>query len=93
MVVSTTIDRRPVIVRREDGWEKRWVWRCGRCRLGVGYSLSDGVGVGTGTVTVEGAEKEREMKVVYLLPGGLVGTREMMEGRFGDEGDVVLGGE
>ena len=83
MVTSTTIDRKPLIVRREDGFEKRWVWRCGRCRLGVGYSLGDG-GVG------EAGEKG---KVVYLLPGGLVGTRDMREGRYGGDGEIVLGGE
>ena len=95
MVVSTTIDRKAVVVRREDGFEKRWVWRCGRCRLGVGYSLEEG-GVGMGGVadTRDGKDKEMQ-KVVYLLPGGLVGTKEMMEGGFGgeaEEGEWVLGG-
>lgn len=89
MVLSTTIDRKALIVRREDGWEKRWVWRCGRCRLGVGYSLEDGAGT-DGDVKEE-TEKQKQ-KVVYLLPGGLVGTREMMDGGFGGEGEVGFAG-
>ncbi|MCJ1250394.1 hypothetical protein MMC30_007622 [Trapelia coarctata] len=41
LLLNTTLDRRPVIVRREDGFEKRWVRRCGRCRTGVGYVLEE----------------------------------------------------
>jgi len=41
LLLNTTLDRRPVIVRREDGFEKRWVRRCGRCRTGVGYALDE----------------------------------------------------
>jgi len=41
LLLNTTVDRKPVIVRREDGFEKRWVRRCGRCRTGVGYMLEE----------------------------------------------------
>ena len=58
--------RKEVIVRREDGFEKRRVYRCGRCGVGVGYVL----------VGQEEDPKERE-KVLYLLHGGLVETGEM----------------
>ena len=41
ILLSTTLDRRPIIVRREDGFEKRWLWRCGRCRVVLGYQLDE----------------------------------------------------
>lgn len=55
-----------LVVRREDGFEKRRVYRCGRCGVGVGYEvLREGGGEGT------------EGRVVYLMEGGLVETGEM----------------
>ncbi|MCJ1401860.1 hypothetical protein MMC11_005077 [Xylographa trunciseda] len=65
LLLNTTLDRRPVIVRREDGFEKRWVRRCGRCRTGVGYVLGDG--------DTDKAQGE----VLYLLEEGLVETGEL----------------
>lgn len=41
LLLNMTLDRRAVVVRREDGFEKRWVRRCGRCRTGVGYILDE----------------------------------------------------
>lgn len=64
--------RKVVVVRREDGFEKRRVFRCGRCGVGVGYEILEG-GEGEGV----GVEKGR---VIYLLEGGLVET-----GRLGEE--------
>ncbi|KAL2040460.1 hypothetical protein N7G274_006903 [Stereocaulon virgatum] len=63
--------RKLVIVRRDDGFEKRRVFRCGRCGVCVGYEvLGDKEGKGT-----DGREK-----VVYLLEGGMVETGEMEGG-------------
>ena len=39
LLLATTQDRKPTMVRREDGFEKRMLLRCGRCRLVVGYKL------------------------------------------------------
>lgn len=50
--------RKIVVVRREDGFEKRRVWRCGRCGVGVGYE-------------VVGKEDEGRGRVMFLLEGGL----------------------
>lgn len=73
ILLSTKIDRKPVVVRREDGFEKRILMRCGRCRLVIGYRL-DGEG--------QDGRKEREReRVVYLLPGGLMETEDMVAGR------------
>ena len=74
ILLSTTLpDRRAMLVRREDGFEKRTMLRCGRCRVVVGYFL-DGVhfGAATATGTATGT--------VYLLPGALTET-----GTMGDE--------
>ncbi|KAL1969835.1 hypothetical protein VTN77DRAFT_7344 [Rasamsonia byssochlamydoides] len=42
ILLSTTIpDRKPTIIRREDGFEKRILLRCGRCRVVIGYVLDE----------------------------------------------------
>ena len=69
--------RKAVVVQREDGWERRRVWRCGRCGVVVAYEL-EGVEDGTG-IEPEGSEKKR-LKVMYLLEEGLVETGKMMAG-------------
>ncbi len=56
LLLSTTLDRRPMIVRREDGFEKRWLWRCGRCRVVIGYQL-DQIHYTTSPETTTGAGK------------------------------------
>lgn len=81
-------------MRREDGFEKRRLLRCGRCRVVVGYFL-DGVhfahlassssSSGGGVTEEEGRgeedeEKKDEVKVVYLLPGALMETGVMAKG-------------
>ncbi|KAF2091991.1 hypothetical protein K490DRAFT_15051, partial [Saccharata proteae CBS 121410] len=79
LLVGTAPERKAEIVRREDGYEKRYVQRCGRCRLVVGYQLdwsqyADAKGEDG---TVRSGKRE---DVVYLLPGGLLDTDEMMAG-------------
>ncbi len=64
------------MIRREDGFEKRVLLRCGRCRVIVGYKL-DEVHFGSG----EEGKAGREGRVVYLLRGGLVGTEDMVAGK------------
>ncbi|KAI4173147.1 MAG: hypothetical protein LQ343_003074 [Gyalolechia ehrenbergii] len=56
--------RKPIVVQREDGWEKRRMWRCGRCGVGVGYEVVREEEVGEGRLD----------KVLFLLDGGLVET-------------------
>lgn len=83
-LAETTLDRKPLIIRREDGFEKRYLQRCGRCRVVVGYHLDWAQypeGEGTG---------QRE-DVVYLLPGGLLSTEEMVEGKDMSR-SIALGG-
>ena len=75
---SLRLARKCVVVRREDGFEKRRVWRCARCGVGVGYEV-EGVGVGmeVGTGTGSGAKgggSGSGGRVLFLLEGGLVET-------------------
>lgn len=70
------------MVRREDGFEKRWFLRCGRCRVVVGYFLDAVHFPASAEKSQEhgqdGEEEDEERaKVVYLLPGALVETEDM----------------
>lgn len=70
-------------VRREDGFEKRRVYRCGRCGVGVGYEiLGEGEGVVL-DVEKDGAGGGDKRRVIYLLEGGLVETGDLGEGDVG----------
>lgn len=72
LLTNTRTARKAIVVQRDDGWEKRRVWRCGRCALTWGYE-------------VEGAEgeeaKEKGLRVMYVLERGLVETEVMKAGR------------
>ncbi|KAL1976919.1 hypothetical protein VTN31DRAFT_3201 [Thermomyces dupontii] len=65
LLSSCVRDKVPVVVRREDGFERRSCLRCGRCRVVMGYFL-DHKGKG-----------EVEEDVLYVLPGALVRTEEL----------------
>lgn len=72
ILLSTTLpDRRAVLVRRDDGFEKRTMLRCGRCRVVVGYFL-DKAHFGS-----SGSAGGAAGNVVYLLPAALVDTGSM----------------
>jgi hypothetical protein len=62
-------DRKPIIMRREDGFEKRAPLRCTRCKLIVAYKVLDASGT---------ASTDR----VFLLPGGLTRTEDMKLGKI-----------
>ena len=93
LLLSTTQDRKPTIVRRQDGFEKRILLRCGRCRLVVGYKLDPAhfgttdvgavVGPGMGDTELEGMTGNTggKVEVVYLLPGGLVSSEDLESGK------------
>ncbi|KAF8861097.1 hypothetical protein BDZ45DRAFT_287396 [Acephala macrosclerotiorum] len=97
LLLSLTQDRKPTLVRREDGFEKRLLYRCGRCRLVVGYTLDNPAG-GEAMDIDGGAEGEERYKgkVIYILPGGVMSTDFMVElgkesGKKIGEGNVDLG--
>lgn len=70
VLLNVIPDRRAIMIRREDGFEKRMLLRCGRCKLVVGYTLDEA------HFEVKGQER-----LVYLLPGGLISTADMAEGK------------
>lgn len=79
LLLSAITDRKPQVIARADGFEKRYPQRCGRCRLVVGYQLDWGQYTDANTETSE--RMGRRENIVYLLPGGLLSTEEMLEGR------------
>jgi hypothetical protein len=93
LLLSTTQDRKPTVVRREDGFEKRILLRCGRCRIVVGYKLDPAhfkpaEGGIVGGVAGEGRQKSElangDVEVAYLLPGGLVSSEELKTGKMAE---------
>lgn len=73
-LLGIAMDRDAVIIRGDQGFEKRYLQRCGRCNLTVGYQLDREQYQG-----IDG--RGRREDVVYLLPGGLVTTKEMVDGK------------
>lgn len=62
-----------IIVRREDGFEKRTLLRCKRCNLIVGYHLDE---------AHFSSQSPQADRAVYLLPGALVSTEDMKAGKL-----------
>lgn len=74
-LVGTTVDVDAMILKLEDGFEKRYPLRCSRCGLMVGYHLDQSQ-----------YEQSREASgpfqgAVYFLPEGLLTTEDMMAGK------------
>jgi hypothetical protein len=94
--LSTLIpDTTPVVIRREDGFEKRVLLRCGRCRVVVGYKLCNGTDLTADRDFDEDLEEDdgiglrqegKEERAIYLLPGSIVGTEDLDVGVTGSEG-------
>jgi len=74
-LASTTIDTKPTVIRLEDGFEKRYFHKCGRCELSIAYSLDKSQF--DDTKTSSGARED----VAFLVPGGLVDTEDMKRGK------------
>ena len=71
--VSTLTDDTPVILKLEDGFEKRYHVSCSRCELKIGYKLDKS--------QFGDAEGGVQAGVLYLFPGGVMSTEEMEEGK------------
>ena len=75
-ILNSSLDKKPIIIRRKDGFEKRWLWKCERCRGVWGYELQDPEG-GSGDSGGGGEEEnvgEAGRRVLYMLEEGLVET-------------------
>lgn len=70
---STLNDDTPVVLKLEDGFEKRYHLHCTRCDLKIGYRLDK--------AQFDSAQSGVEASVLYLYPGGLLGTEDMKERR------------
>ena len=84
--------KEPMMVQREDGFEKRWQATCDRCGIALGYYLDwlqfvDGNGPDSAqTPPKEGCNSQ----VLYLLPGAMVLTEDMQEGKRPPEKELKL---
>jgi hypothetical protein len=72
LLPGLTPDRIPIVIRTADGFEKRYLHRCGRCQLVVAYKLDKS--------QYDGEEIGKRDDVIYLLPGGFQDTDEMVAG-------------
>ena len=78
LLPSLRLARKHIIVAREDGWEIRKIWRCGRCGIVIGYEIeTEEKTVARGDHTKRHNQLE-DLRVVYLLAEGLVETEEMI---------------
>lgn len=73
VLLNIVPERRPIVVRREDGFEKRTLLRCARCKLTIGYTLDE--------AHFGNEQGQAQSRPVYLLPGGLLNTADMVEGK------------
>ncbi|KAF2673645.1 hypothetical protein BT63DRAFT_162563 [Microthyrium microscopicum] len=70
VLLNTLVDKKPIVVRRSDGFEPRYQRRCTRCDLVIGYHLDN-------TQTNPGSQAGRDDKTVFILPDALNTTEEM----------------
>lgn len=73
LLLSTRIEKVAEIISSDEGFEKRYLQRCGRCSLVVGYQLD------WQQFSVE--KSGRREDYVFLLPGGFMTTSEMIMGK------------
>lgn len=77
-LLLSTLDPTPQIITSDDGFEKRYLQRCGRCHLTVGYHLD---WQQFDNATEPNARTGKRDDVVYLIPGGFITTSEMIMGK------------
>lgn len=75
MLHHTVTAAKPIVLQLDDGYEKRWEQICPRCETTLGYQLD------MSQYDPELQSTGRRDDVIYLLPGGLMTTQDMMEGK------------
>lgn len=78
----------PLLIRRSNGFEKRYLLKCGRCELPVGYQLDWAQWVEQGGAA---GKKGRKEDVLYVLPGAVAKTEQMIKGKKPDDVDLGFG--
>jgi hypothetical protein len=73
LLLSTRIDRQAEVITSDSGFEKRYLQRCGRCNLVVGYQLD------WQQFAVDRSGRREDY--VFLFPGGFVKTSDMIAGK------------
>jgi len=73
LLLSTRIEKNAEMITSENGFEKRYLQRCGRCSLVVGYQLD------WQQFAVDRTGRREDY--VFLLPGGFMTTSEMILGK------------
>jgi hypothetical protein len=86
-MLSTIPERQPEIVQSDEGFEKRYLQRCGRCNLVVGYQLD---WQQFSTEQQDQPRTGRRDDVVFLLPGGFITTSEMIMGKTPGAGAIGI---
>lgn len=86
VLLSMPLVSQPALIRRSDGIEKRYVLQCSRCKLPMGYHLDWAHWEEQGGAA---GRKGRREDLLYLLPGALLDTEQMMSGK--KLSDVELG--
>jgi hypothetical protein len=74
-VQGLTTDQTAVVIRLDDGFEKRYPARCDRCGLMAGYRLDKSQTTGKEQSTGP------DDSVLYILPGGLMTTEDLEAGK------------
>lgn len=85
MLLGMVQDTKPMIIRREDGFERRLAYRCSRCAVTVGYEILS-------TERTEDGEGYAG-KIIYLLPAGMVSTEIMTRGGVDGNGRKWVDGD
>ncbi|KAF2714246.1 hypothetical protein K504DRAFT_369605 [Pleomassaria siparia CBS 279.74] len=86
LLLSTKLVHTPEMLCTDAGFEKRYLQKCGRCALTVGYQLD--------WAQFQDEEKKkvgRRDDIVFLLPDGFVTTRDMVLGKSADAGAQKFG--
>jgi len=73
LLLSTRTEKTAEIITSDSGFEKRYLQRCGRCSLVVGYQLD------WQQFAVDRTCRREDY--VFLLPGGFMTTSEMIKGK------------
>ncbi|KAF2835977.1 hypothetical protein M501DRAFT_940345 [Patellaria atrata CBS 101060] len=86
ILLNTVSDKSPIIITPDEGgFEKRYLQRCGRCKLTIGYHLD------RGQYSIPGKDdlnhspgSSGKEDVIYLLQGGFLDTKMMVTGESGN---------
>lgn len=90
-------DTKIYTLRKSDGFERRILYQCSRCKVVIGYEIL----LESGVVEVDTAERTHPegnddkcsslIKIMYILPGGLMSTEFMASKEKIREEEVEFG--